>query len=916
MAVNPFAFNIAEVNIFRKSEYVVFEVSFCGKKGNLPRKLQVVKAELFNRSGQAVHQMEEVQFDKEILYATGSVTALVRFNKNQMIRITNGICLMLEVIDHQAGQVIRVSCEYNSSENIWTSILSESAVKYNEPQFEPSVVSDEKIIEMSLKTSFVDRLSKSLEAEIDFLRKNGEQKYKFINGHKLSQSEDLYLYQVELEAEHTIQESQDVQIEFLNHMIKGEVVSVNDLELCILTGEEICIDKVFKGYLSINSWRLLQAQLDLLQRYAAIDYKDLIRMVMETGKKYASPFDPSQLKRGQNKAIAYAETHPITLIWGPPGTGKTYTIAKMAINFAEQGKSVLLLSHSNVSVDGMTKKILDLLREAKKNRYIKEGNVLRYGYVRDEALAKEKSATSFNFTLHNHSDLQNRKVALEQKRNLIIESSESYKGEHADIEEMLRDTRLKIKAYEAKYVHNASILSTTISKATVDPVLLGRYYDVVMFDEASMAYMSQIYAALTYAKEKFICVGDFRQLSPIVKGKEESLKEDIFQYLGITDQEGKLYNHKWLVMLDQQRRMHPDIADFSSQNVYNGLLKTDTKTAKERSQFAARGPFPDFALGYLNLSGIYAPTYKSNGSTQSRYNPVSAVLSMKLALHAAEETGESVGIICPYAEQVRLLQCLIKAYQKEKKYQKYNISAATVHQFQGSERNTIIFDPVENYPAERLGYMFSRNEDSILRLINVAITRARGKFILVANDDFWQERLANKTNILAEFFEYMRRNAKQMTYESLQIKDSPDNILSLYGLDDTYKTAFSKDIRGAKQAVDVLYPDAKLFVTDQRILGKAARDCTARNIDFHILSECNRPLTKEWDSYVHTTSQIDLPIITIDRDIVWYGIPQSNLCFERRGRAITTKHTVILRISCHTFAKQLAALLDVFDFLK
>lgn len=97
-------------------------------------------------------------------------------------------------------------------------------------------------------------------------------------------------------------------------------------------------------------------------------------------------------------------------------------------------------------------------------------------------------------------------------------------------------------------------------------------FDVVIFDEASMAYIPQIVFAASLAKKHFVCMGDFRQLPPIVQSSGTSpLNADIFQYCGITSAVDNGRNHKWLCMLDTQYRMHPCIADFASQMMYGGV---------------------------------------------------------------------------------------------------------------------------------------------------------------------------------------------------------------------------------------------------------------------------------------------------------------------------------------------------------
>ena len=94
-------------------------------------------------------------------------------------------------------------------------------------------------------------------------------------------------------------------------------------------------------------------------------------------------------------------------------------------------------------------------------------------------------------------------------------------------------------------------------------------FDVVIFDEASMAYVPQIVFAAGMAKSYFICLGDFCQLSAVVQNKTDNrLVRDIFQYTGITSAVENNQGHEWLVMLDTQYRMHYEIANFVSKDMY------------------------------------------------------------------------------------------------------------------------------------------------------------------------------------------------------------------------------------------------------------------------------------------------------------------------------------------------------------
>lgn len=108
-----------------------------------------------------------------------------------------------------------------------------------------------------------------------------------------------------------------------------------------------------------------------------------------------------------------------------------------------------------------------------------------------------------------------------------------------------------------------------------------------------MAYIPQIIAAASFATEHMICVGDFRQLAPIVQEPlaKETLGKDLFEYLGINAGYRDIRLHPWLVMLDEQRRMHPAISAFPSRHVYSRLLKDYEGMEFKRQDIASTSPF-------------------------------------------------------------------------------------------------------------------------------------------------------------------------------------------------------------------------------------------------------------------------------------------------------------------------------------
>lgn len=86
---------------------------------------------------------------------------------------------------------------------------------------------------------------------------------------------------------------------------------------------------------------------------------------------------PASLSAAQQKSVLSAASHPLTLIIGPPGTGKSYTVATLALDHVLRGRSVLVASKMNQALDVLAQKIKELAGEAS---FIVRGG--RMGYSR------------------------------------------------------------------------------------------------------------------------------------------------------------------------------------------------------------------------------------------------------------------------------------------------------------------------------------------------------------------------------------------------------------------------------------------------------------------------------------------------------------------------------------------------------
>lgn len=124
----------------------------------------------------------------------------------------------------------------------------------------------------------------------------------------------------------------------------------------------------------IEPWKLLEV---LVRRYIRLIQIiiSLAIKIIEEGPKLSTNTDIDNVPKGQDAVESKMESDDIVTVWGPPGTGKTYMMAKIAKKYILQNKSVLIVSHSNVSVDGVIKKVVDMVADMQD--YLKNGKILR-----------------------------------------------------------------------------------------------------------------------------------------------------------------------------------------------------------------------------------------------------------------------------------------------------------------------------------------------------------------------------------------------------------------------------------------------------------------------------------------------------------------------------------------------------------
>ena len=735
----------------------------------------------------------------------------------------------------------------------------------------------------------------ALSAEISFIRMTGGKHILLQEGKRIGRDNGQFVYLLESEDELNYPEGTPVTIWKGQSQISGKILNCEAFSVYLISELDLGAEVEMLN-ISAEACYLLQSVSERLMDLS-LEPSEIAQDLICNGLKEID-YRNSDIAKGQETAVRMSLEQPITFVWGPPGTGKTQTLAKIAWAHIDKGERVLMLSYSNVSVDGAILRVTSLKND------VFPGQLVRYGFPKDKRISEHPYLSSYNLAINNYPDLLKRRTQLQAEKKRLEKNDPKL----IQVEKELNEIRRELRAAESQCVRNAKFVATTVSKAIVDKEIRNGAFDVVIFDEASMATIPQIAYAAKLARKNFVCMGDFRQLPPIVQSSKESpLNADIFQYCGITQAVDQGSNHKWLCLLDTQYRMHPEIADFAGRSIYNGLLKSANGMTEKREKTVMAEPFAGRAMEFVDLSGTMSTCIKS--SDDSHANVLSAFVTFSLALKAAQT--QEVGIITPYHAQSRLLHAMVRDVN-ELEALPHAIKCATVHQFQGSEEDVIVYDAVDCYrlpfPGALIASTAGRYAD---RLFNVAMTRSKGKFICVANGSFMRNKGMSENLMFMQMLKSYRATAP-MIPEIIR----PDDDLEKYYLDFVEKEnqvdEFIKDLATARREIRIDIPDspANSDINTTRI-AQALAEAQSRGVKVFVRAESKKNLHPTLKYFAVENHYLTDPVALIDKTVTWFGMPESAACFKIEGRTSAINNRPCIRFwGTHT-AKILYGLLEM-----
>lgn len=467
--------------------------------------------------------------------------------------------------------------------------------------------------------------------------------------------------------------------------------------------------------------------------------RDLFYSHQKAGRFSFEPMKFPWLNPTQERAVnEVLWAKDVAIVHGPPGTGKTTTLVEAINETLMRESQVLVCAQSNMAVDWISEKLVD--------RGI---NVLRIGNptrVNDKMLG-----FTYERRFESHADYPQlwaiRKAIRELRKNRK-KGSENYHQKMDRLKSRAAEIELRINS---ELFGEARVIACTLV-GSAHHLLEGMKFGTLFIDEAAQALEAACWIPMKRAS-RVILAGDHCQLPPTVKSIA-ALRAG----LGKTLMERIAENKPEVVtLLKIQYRMNDEIMHFSSDWFYGGKVESAPQikyrsvldydhpitwidTSNEENQITIEGEdAPEDSASASSAANQNSDlNFKEQfvGESFGRINKAEAELTLltlaeyftKISKRRVLEERIDVGIISPYRAQVQYLKKLIKKYEFFKPYRRL-ISVNTVDGFQGQERDVILISLVRSNDEGQIGFLKD------LRRMNVAMTRARMKLIILGNKD-------------------------------------------------------------------------------------------------------------------------------------------------------------------------------------
>ncbi|CCE65960.1 hypothetical protein TPHA_0N01790 [Tetrapisispora phaffii CBS 4417] len=526
--------------------------------------------------------------------------------------------------------------------------------------------------------------------------------------------------------------------------IVGTVYKITD-QLCSITIEEKDEEDAMKLYsfpklyiiktVNTVTYKRMESTLRKLGEFEGTPNNNIIQYLLQDRQfikqtpKSDIEFNNKALNKSQKDAIAFAMANDISIIHGPPGTGKTYTLIELIQQLVAKGERVLVCGPSNIAVDTILERLDKVL----------PGNVLlRIGHPARLLEANLAHSLDILSRSGNAGEIVKDIDKDIDKTISDIKKMKNYK-DRKEARKLVKDLRRELRTREKKVICDM-ILEARVVVATLHGAgsrelcsvydQVPKLFNTLIIDEVSQSLEQQCWIPLIshYRSDisRLVLAGDNKQLPPTIKTEDN---KKIADQLSTTlfDRLVKVYGDQFKTLLNVQYRMNESIMEFPSTEMYNGQLIADSSV---KTQILSDLPGVDAndetlePLIWYDTQGddFLERADDDNEIIASKYNENEAYLvkSHILKLLESNVPQSAIGVISPYRAQISFIKKLIRAEYP-------GIEISTVDGFQGREKEVIILSLVRSNDDYKVGFL----KDS--RRLNVAITRSKKQLCVIGN---------------------------------------------------------------------------------------------------------------------------------------------------------------------------------------
>ena len=337
-------------------------------------------------------------------------------------------------------------------------------------------------------------------------------------------------------------------------------------------------------------------------------------------------------------------------------------------------------------------------------------------------------------------------------------------------ESELSKVNQELESLKKNIIKEALVVGSTLTKVFLSPAQVGKCKNLII-DEASMAFLPELYFAASQTEKRVIISGDFRQLPPIIKSDNatimRSIGQNVFMKSGVGPQ---LFDGNEIInarMLQWQYRMPEWLCNQISEFAYNSKLRNAPGITFEKK------PAPEgYDAPLIVVDTSEARPYCDIDISGSRSNTMHAVIAKRLIKEfSSNEHYGSIGYCTPFRSQSNLLKFMLKVEGLDQR-----VSAGTIHVLQGDEKDTIILDTVDACGPQNAGMHISQDNADKSQLMTVAMSRAKQRMIIIANLEELDRKLPARAFLRKVLSEAEKAGSIIKADEVIKVKDAGQTV--------------------------------------------------------------------------------------------------------------------------------------------